>query len=44
MEKLDSEMNRFHSQKVAQATDELEKGLMNQTQTNNFGNKIYVIY
>ena len=26
MEKLDSEMNRFHSQKVVQATDGLEKG------------------
>ena len=29
MEKLDSEMNRFHSQKVVQATDGLEKGLIN---------------
>ena len=29
MEKLDSEMNRFHSNKIVQSTDGLENGRMN---------------
>ena len=29
MDKLDSEMNRFHSNKVVQSTDGLEKGRLN---------------
>ena len=33
MKKIDSEMNRFHSQKLVEETDGLEKGRLNTKRT-----------